>query len=507
MKRSSGILMPVSSLPSKYGIGTLGKEAYNFIDFLVRADQSYWQVLPIGPTSYGDSPYQSFSSFAGDPYYIDLDLLVKDGLLKRSDLKGLEPFSENYVDYNEIYSSRFEILAKAYRNMDQAMLKEFRLFVRENRWLDNYALFMAIKKHFGMKCWIEWPDRKARMRDSEALRKYRTELNDDFELYSFIQFLFYRQFAAVKAYAHEKGIKIIGDMPIYVPLDSSDVWADPECFQLDSENIPTAVAGVPPDYFSPDGQLWGNPLYDWDHMKKDGYKWWIERVDAISKCFDVVRIDHFRGFDSYWSVPYGEKTAKRGKWIDGPGIAFVSMLTSWFNDVEFIAEDLGLHTPGVQKLLDDSKLPGMKVLQFAFSAQGASDHAPHDHRRNTICYVGTHDNSTALGWKKLLKPEDLQFVYDYLNIHEEDDFAYEMIKAGMRSVSDLFIGCMWDYLRLDDSARMNTPGTVGNNWKWRMSPGAADRKLAEKIAAMTRMYRRGRPVVKKTKAVSKNKKN
>lgn len=492
MKRSSGILMPISSLPSPYGIGTLGKEAYNFIDFLVKAEQSYWQMLPIGPTSYGDSPYQSFSSVAGNPYFVDLDLLVKDGLLQKKDLNGLKPANEEVVDYGQIYNSRFLILRKAYNNVTESIREAFNIFKWENPWVNDYSLFMALKKHFNNKSWIEWPDRGARMRDNDTLNRYREELKDDVDFYAFIQYLFFKQFNELKEYARKNGIKLIGDIPIYVPLDSCDVWTAPECFQLDSENIPTAVAGVPPDYFSADGQLWGNPLYNWDYMKSNGYKWWIERVSATSAIFDVVRIDHFRGFDSYWSVPYGEKTARNGKWIKGPGMEFVGVLKNWFYNVEFIAEDLGYHTESVQKLLDDSTFPGMKVMQFAFDAREASDHAPHTHTVNSICYLGTHDNSTCIGWKKAVDKKDLQFAMTYLNIHEDDEFEWAMTAAGMRSVAKLFVGCMWDYLGLDDSCRMNIPGTLGCNWKWRIPKGSFTSALAKRIAKMTLMYGRGR---------------
>lgn len=493
MKRSSGILLPVSSLPSNYGIGTFGSEAYKFIDFLKEADQTYWQMLPIGPTSYGDSPYQSFSSFAGNPYFIDLDTLVDEGLLAKTDLIGFEPANKNYIDYGDIYNTRFSLLLKAYYNGKNSYADDFDRFKAENsNWLDNYALFMAIKKKFGSKGWIDWADEDARLRKPEALEKYKEELKEDIDFYSFIQFLFFKQFEKLKAYAHLNGIKLIGDLPIYVPIDSSDVWANPECFKLDSQNLPVEVAGCPPDYFSPEGQLWGNPLYDWDYMKTTGYKWWIDRVYATSKLFDVVRIDHFRGFDSYWAVPYGDKNAINGHWITGPGMDFVGVLKNWFSDVEFIAEDLGFHTDSVQKLLDDSTFPGMKVLQFGFDSREASNHAPHAYEENSICYIGTHDNSTCLGWANAAKKEDIAFCKKYLNIHDDDKFAWAMTKMGMMSVAKLFVGCMWDYLELDDSARINTPGTVGNNWKWRMSKGDDSEVLAKRIAEMTKMYERGR---------------
>ncbi|MDO4500781.1 MAG: 4-alpha-glucanotransferase [Erysipelotrichaceae bacterium] len=493
MKRSSGILCPISSLPSNYGIGTLGKEAYKFIDFLVKANQTYWQVLPIGPTGYGDSPYQSFSSFAGNPYFIDLDELVKDGLLSKKDLKDLKVENENYINYGDIYNTRFPLLLKAYHNGKDKFAEEFGEFKNNNaKWLNEYSLFMALKKHFDNKCWINWEDENARLRREDTLNYYRDLLSEDIEYYSFIQFLFFRQFEALKAYAKEKEIQIIGDLPIYVPLDSCDVWANPECFELNDQNIPTAVAGVPPDYFTPEGQLWGNPLYNWEYMKTTGYKWWIDRVEATAKLFDVVRIDHFRGFDSYWSVPYGDTTAINGHWVTGPGMEFVGVLKNWFHDVEFVAEDLGYHTESVQKLLDDSTFPGMKVLQFGFDSREPSNHAPHNYTENSICYVGTHDNSTCMGWKKAIKKSDLDFVYKYLNLHKEDNLVWSLTRTGMMSVSKLFVGCIWDYFELDDSARINAPGSLGNNWKWRMSKNQYDNKLAKQIAELVKMYERGR---------------
>ena len=343
MKRSSGILLPISSLPSPYGIGTMGKAAYDFIDFLVEAKQSWWQILPAGPTSYGDSPYQSFSTYAGNPYFIDLDMLVADGLLKKKEVTSIDWGSDpRYVDYSRIYEGRFAVLAKAKARGWQRDSAEVAAFVEENkRWLPDYALFMACKRHFGMKAWTEW-DEDIRLRKSQAvLEEYREKLREDVEFFIYLQFLFFRQWNKLKAYIHQKGIRIIGALPIYVALDSADVWAEPEWFQLDERNVPTEVSGVPPDYFSEDGQLWGNPLYRWDAMQTDGFGWWIRRVDGAGKLFDVIRIDHFRGLESYWSVPYGEKTAKNGRWVKGPGMHFVNAVMGWFPQLELIAEDLG----------------------------------------------------------------------------------------------------------------------------------------------------------------------
>ena len=367
MNRCSGILMPVFSLPSPYGIGTLGKAAYDFADFLHAAGQHCWQMLPLGPTSYGDSPYQSFSTYAGNPYFIDLELLVEDGLLTRDEVEsqnwGTNP---RYVDYGRIYESRFAVLQKAKDRGWERDQAEVAAFQAENcRWLPDYALYMACKRHFGMRSWTEWDDADIRLRRSpEVLEQYRTLLREDVELFTYLQFLFFRQWNRLRDYLHSLDIQVIGDLPIYVAMDSADVWAEPECFQLDDQCVPTEVSGVPPDYFSADGQLWGNPLYAWDRMQADGFGWWIRRVDGASKLYDVIRIDHFRGFDAYWAVPYGETTAKNGHWVKGPGMNLVGVLTSWFPQLRFIAEDLGYPTPGVQQLLQDSGLPGIYTYEY-----------------------------------------------------------------------------------------------------------------------------------------------
>ncbi|MBQ5443599.1 MAG: 4-alpha-glucanotransferase, partial [Erysipelotrichaceae bacterium] len=400
--RSAGILLPIFSLPSKYGIGTLGKEAYRFVDFLVKADQTYWQVLPIGPTSYGDSPYQSFSSFAGNPYFIDPDLLVEDHLLEKSDLKDLKTKDDRYIDYGHLYETRFLILRKAYEKGKDLYAIEFKDFVNKNKgWLEDYALFMAVKKHFNMASWLEWPDPLIRQHKPEAVCMYSERLKEDIGFYSFIQYLFFKQFVKLKEYANLNGIKIIGDLPIYVAMDSCDVWCDSKQFQLnENTKVPEDVAGVPPDYFSKDGQLWGNPLYDWNYMKSTGYKWWIDRVAGVSAFFDVIRIDHFRGFAEYWAVPYGEKTAKNGHWEKGPGIGFVGVLRDWFSNIEFIAEDLGESSPGLIELLKESTFPGMRVLEFSLDPDGMSSHSPHNQDKNCVCYIATHDNVPVMGWLK-----------------------------------------------------------------------------------------------------------
>lgn len=489
--RSTGILLPISSLPSKYGIGTLGKEAYNFIDFLVKANQSYWQVLPIGPTSYGDSPYQSFSSSAGNPYFIDLDILIEDGLLQVSDVEGLDT-NEEYIDYGRLYETRFNVLYKAYKNGIDKYSDEYNSFKYDNQnWLHDYSIFMAIKKHFNMVSWLEWPDENIRKRNEDTLRYYEDLLKDDIEFYSFMQFLFYKQYKALKEYAVKNEIKIIGDLPIYVAMDSAEVWSDPKQFQLiENELTPKDVAGVPPDYFSTEGQLWGNPLYDWDYMKNDNYRWWMDRIKGIAKYFDVIRIDHFRGFEEYWSVPYGEKTAINGKWVQGPSYDFVSKLNE-FENIEFIAEDLGIINEKVTELLNKAGLPGMRVLEFSMTADGTSFHCPHNHVQNCVCYVSTHDNTPIMGWLKTAKKQDLDLATRYYGLNESEGYNFGFIRGGLSSVANLFICQMQDYLGLDEKATTNNPGTLGN-WKWRLNKNDLTEELANKLALLAYNFNRGR---------------
>ena len=484
--------MPISSLPSPHGIGTLGAEARKFVDFLADAGQSWWQILPVGPTSYGDSPYQSFSAYAGNPYLIDLDLLCEDGLLTPAEVNavswGTDP---TRVDYSAIYNGRFPLLHLAMERGWERDADKVKAFSEENdAWLPDYALFMALKRHFGMNAWTEWPDEDIRLRRPEAVARYREELADDIRLFTYIQYLFFRQWEALRSYAHEKGIGIIGDLPIYVAMDSADVWADPRAFQLDERNVPAEVAGVPPDYFTADGQLWGNPLYDWDAMKADGYTWWIRRIAGASRLYDILRIDHFRGLESYWAVPYGETTAKVGRWVKGPGMDLMNVLTEKFPNIQFIAEDLGYLTPEVRQLLEDSGLPGMKVLQFAFDSREAANYLPHTYPRHCVCYAGTHDNSTLMGWKDEAAPADIAMAREYLGLHDEEGFNWGVLRGGQSSVADLFIAQMQDYLGLGSEARMNTPGILGGNWQWRMLPGQITDELTARIARMTSLYGR-----------------
>ena len=443
--------MPISSLPSPYGIGTLGAEARTFADFLAAGGQSCWQLLPVGPTSYGDSPYQSFSSFAGNPYFIDLDTLAEEGLMEREEFQDLSwGDSPAYIDYGLMYETRYPVLHKACGRLLAQDRPGFAAFCREQRdWLEDYALFMALKDQHGGASWFTW-ETELRLRQPAALERARKELAGEVDFWRAVQYLFFRQWNAWKAYVNGLGISIIGDLPIYVSGDSADVWANPEQFQLDKDGLPTEVAGCPPDGFSADGQLWGNPLFDWERMKKDGYAWWLRRIAFQFQLYDTLRIDHFRGFDSYYAIPYGDATAKNGRWKPGPGIAFFKAVNKALGEKDIIAEDLGFLTPSVHKLLKDSGYPGMKVLEFAFDSRDTgSDYLPHCYSPHCVVYAGTHDNDTIQGW--------MQFQ---------------------------------DLLGLGSEARMNTPSTLGNNWKWRALPGTFDEKLSKRLRREMKVYQR-----------------
>lgn len=494
--RASGILLPVSSIPSKYGIGTFSKEAYEFVDFLAQAGQTYWQILPLGPTGYGDSPYQSFSTFAGNPYYIDLEQLIEAGYLTEEDCASCDwGGTEAYVDYEKIYNSRFKVLLKAFKNSKIEENDELVQFVKENEaWLPDYALYMAIKDSKGGISWAEW-DEDIKTRRPEALDRYRNELREQVLFYEFQQFLFKKQWVKLKEYANEKGVLIVGDIPIYVAFDSADTWANPELFQLDDTCTPVGVAGCPPDAFSATGQLWGNPLYKWDYHKGTGYAWWTRRMGYCYELYDVVRIDHFRGFDEYYSIPYGDATAEFGKWEQGPGYDLFKVLKEKLGDKAVIAEDLGFLTPSVIELVKKTGYPGMKILQFAFDPREESDYLPHNYNANTVVYTGTHDNETVLGWLGSLSTKDKNFAKKYLNINSTKGIVWEFIRAALASVSDTAIIPMQDYLELGNEARINTPSTLGDNWKWRMVKGQANDELAEKILDMSKLY--GRCVKKK----------
>lgn len=492
--RASGILMHITSLPTAHGVGTMGREAYDFLNFLKKAGQKYWQILPLGPTGHGDSPYQTDSIYAGNPYLIDLDTLVEEGLLTAEEVAA--PFwgdNAASTDYGALYNGRFRLLEIAYRRGWEAHRGAVEAFERDNsHWLPDYALFKALKNHFGMKAWTEWPDEDAKLHRIEAVyARYGQELREAMEQCVFTQYLFHRQWNALRDKAREMEIAIIGDVPIYVPMDSADVWAQSWYFQLDENRRPEAVAGVPPDYFSADGQLWGNPLYNWDRMKEDGYSWWIGRLRAASRLYDVVRIDHFRGLESYWAVPYGEETARNGEWRKGPGESFITAIQRNFPDMPIIAEDLGFLTEEVMALREFSGYPGMKILQFAFDSREPSNYLPHCYDNNCVCYTGTHDNATLQQWLDEVKEEDLAYAREYLGLSETEGYATGVIRGGMGSVADLFVVQMQDWLELGASARMNEPGILGHgNWCWRMLPGALTDELAEKIARMTKLYGR-----------------
>lgn len=481
IKRSSGILMPLFSLPSPFGIGDMGKAAFEFIDFLHSAGQSYWQVLPMGHIGSGASPYQSCSSFAGNPLFIDLEELLELGLLTEDELFSAKaPCDGSPVDYDRVEREHMRLLRLAFLR-DCADISDFE---RDNPWLCDYALFMALRGHFEDVPISGW-DEDIRLRKSDALRAMTLLLSEDIAFFKYIQYVFFRQWDRLRAYAHEKGIGIIGDLPIYVASDSVDVWAEPQWFLLDEKGFPTLVSGVPPDCFSEEGQLWGNPLYDFEAMKKDGYGWWIRRIGAASKLFDVLRIDHFRAFESFWAVPKDAENAICGKWIKGPGMELVGVLTSWFNGMDFIAEDLGTITPEVNALLRDSGLPGMEVLEFAFSPDGGSAYLPHRHRENAVCYTGTHDNAPLSLWLKTEGSAVLDFASRYLG---SDDLHTAVMRAGLSSVSRLFIAQLQDWLQLSD--RTNVPGTVGGNWCWRLPMGSLTSEMADKIRKCTKLYGR-----------------
>jgi len=490
--RCGGILMHITSLPGPYGVGTMGRQAFGFVDFLKAAGQSLWQVLPLTPTGFGDSPYQSCSTFAGNHYLIDLDMLVEEGLLTESDLTGIRwNRREDKVDFGLLYNHRLDILRKAYIRASECadLRREIQDFARKNEsWLLDYALFMALKDRNGGKPWYDWEE-GIKFRRKDAMMLAVLEEQEMINFYCFVQFLFFRQWSALHAYANAQGVKIIGDVPIYVPLDSVEVWSNPELFELDEKLDPIAVAGCPPDGFTADGQLWGNPLYRWDVHEDQDYSWWLNRMAAAGTMYDVVRIDHFRGFEAYWAVPFGDKTARNGKWVKGPGMSFVKALKNGLPELNMIAEDLGFLTQDVLDLRDTGGWPGMKVLQFAFDPKEPSDYLPHTYVHNSVCYTGTHDNMTMRQWFETASEEEVAYAVAYMNLNEKEGYVWGAIRTALASVSDICIIQMQDYLELGGEARMNFPGTTSDsNWTWRAKDGIINKDLAMKIWRLSRIF-------------------
>lgn len=485
--------MHISCLPSEGGIGTLGKSAYEFVDFLEKAGQGFWQVLPICPTGFGDSPYQSVCTEAGNPYFIDLDMLKEDGLLEESEYKNIDWESEpGQINYSAMYRKRYEVLKKAADRFLKDPDDKYKGFCRENAfWLDEYALFMAIKDSNGGLPWYEW-DAPLKKHEAQAIRAAKEELKGSMDFWKAVQYFFFRQWKALKKYANEKGIEIIGDLPIYVSYDSVCVWAEPGLFQLDEEYTPKEVSGCPPDAFTEDGQLWGNPLYDWEYMAEDDYSWWVKRIDYMCSVFDVLRIDHFRGFESYYAIPAGDKNARRGRWRPGPGIALFDEVKKQSGKRNIIAEDLGFLTPQVYKMLEKSGFPGMKVLEFAFDRNnpGVSEYLPYYYSENCIAYVGTHDNDTALGWYASLSDEDRKYVKTYLGLSEEEGIEWGLMRSIWASKAKIAIVQAQDILGLGSCARMNTPSTTGSNWLWRSLPGSFTDMAAQRIRYNCRIFGR-----------------
>lgn len=505
MDRRCGVLLPVASLPSRYGIGCFSKEAYEFVDFLADSGQTYWQILPLGQTGYGDSPYQSFSTFAGNPYFVDPQALIEAGYISSDAAEQFDFGKETRtVDYEKIYRNRYTLLRKAYANSPfclnpsekwagpayNADRTEFNYFIWDNsEWLPDYALFSAIKEYFDGDMFTKWPE-EIRLRDTAAMDSYRIKLDEEIRFCEFLQFLFAKQWKKLKTYANDKGIKIIGDIPIYVAFDSADTWSHPELFELDEKGFPTVVAGVPPDAFSDTGQLWGNPIYRWKYHKATGYDWWMQRLEQMFRLYDVVRIDHFRGFDEYWAVPYGDQDAMGGKWCKGPGYALFKVMKERLGDREIIAEDLGYLTSSVLKLVKRTGYPGMKVLQFAFDGNTDNAYLPHNHTNNAVVYTGTHDNDTTRGWYTSSDPDQQELIDKYTGISCSQSATWELIRLAMLSVADTAIIPIQDYLDYGSAARINTPSTLGGNWCWRLVPGELTKELGAKMREFARLYGR-----------------
>ncbi|MEY8463227.1 4-alpha-glucanotransferase [Streptococcus merionis] len=494
MKRSSGILMPIFSLPSSYGIGDFGRSAYEFVDFLVASGQTYWQILPLGTLSFGESPYQSYSAFAGNPYFISLDYLVEEELLEWSDFEGLDfGDDQEVVDYSKVYASHDVLLRKAVQTFEaKGFSDDYDAFVLKHKgWLLDFADYMAIKGHFNGLSWLDWPDETIRQRSSVAISYYRQSLAQELTYHQVTQYFFFKQWQALKSYANARGIQIIGDMPIYVSSDSSDMWCSPQYFKTDSFGRPSVVAGYPPDAFSDTGQLWGNPIYDWEAMADDDYDWWKNRMGMLFELYDLVRIDHFLGFNAFWEIPAGDETARNGRWVKGPGYDLFESLKEHFRRLPIIAEDLGLITEEVKALLSLTGFPGMKILQFAYNPNGDSDYLPHHCQEHSVVYTGTHDHNTIKGWYHDEVDEATRaFFNQYSNRRADETVSQAMIRQAWSAPSSLAITPMQDLLELGGEARTNSPGTLGDNWQWRMRPDAITPEVCYWLSDLTQLYRR-----------------
>lgn len=494
-ERSSGILLHITSLPNRFGIGSLGREAFEFVDFLKNSNQKLWQILPLGPTGYGNSPYQCYSAFAGNSVLIDIDKLIEKGLLKHEDIQDLPDFDRQFVEYDRVEEFKSNLFEKAFANFDEnadlEQQAEFEAFcIKNSDWLDDFALFLALKDANDLKPWYEWEE-ELKIRNANAIKKAKAELEIDIEYYKFLQFLFFEQWNDLKKYANEQEIKIIGDIPLYVSRDSAEAWASSELFLFDEHKNPTFVAGVPPDYFSETGQLWGNPIYDWKKHKKTNFAWWVKRVKANLEIFDIIRIDHFRGLAAYWSIPFGEETAIKGTWVNAPGDELFATLTREIPDLPIIAEDLGLLTDDVVELRDKYDLPGMKILQFAFDAEEENDYQPHTFVKNCLVYTGTHDNDTTLGWIINTTEKNRGIAREYMQTDCSDwDLTWRFIVEAWKSVADIAVVPMQDILNLDTECRMNIPGTASGNWKWRFTFENISYETVENLKKITNLYGR-----------------
>lgn len=489
-ERSSGVLLHISSLPGEYGIGDFGRTAYDFVDFLSKAKQKYWQVLPFGITGYGNCPYSSFSAFAGNPYFIDLDELIRAHYLSNEDVNSSNLSKEGPVDYYYLHQAKMNLLRQAYMNGKEDLQEALSSFYKEqSSWLRHFALYMSLKDKHQNEPWQNW-ESNYKVLYSDVLKNFEKNNKVEIEFWIFIQYHFFKQWFALKKYANEHGIKIIGDLPIYVAGDSADVWANPELFCLDKDLLPITVSGCPPDAFSTTGQFWGNPIYNWNVMEQDGYSWWVERIKQCFTLYDTVRIDHFRGFEAYWEVKYGSKDAAHGRWVKGPGIKFFNQIKDTLGELDIIAEDLGVYSEELKKLLQDTGYPGMKVLQFAFNSDKDNHHLPHNFNRHCIAYTGTHDNFPVKGWYNQAPHEEKKYALKYLHQCGDEEVHWSIIRNAWSSTAYLAIAQMQDFLGLDENARMNTPSTIGDNWTWRMKKEDLSQELADKIADLTLLYGR-----------------